>query len=538
MHRLVIGAGAAALLAGCASVSMGGGGAPEVSASAVKSHMTFLASDALKGREAGTPEYEVAAEYVASRFMALGLEPIGEDDTYFQTVTLRTTSRDLDGSSVRIGRTTISTPGEAVVGASPVSDDSGAEAEVVFAGYGISAPDLGWDDYEGLDVEGKYVAYVRGFPADVMASDIGAHLSGSGEVAKTAEEKGAIGVIILWTGDLQKRYPFERFAAGAARASMTWVGPDGTPNVSAPSFVAGAAFSEAAATKLFAGEETTFAQISETLAAGENPKSFALKKKVRIRQKSKSEDVTSRNVAAVLPGSDPELRDEYVVLTAHLDHIGLSQTVDGDNINNGAMDNAAGVASMLEAAHAFKHSGKAPKRSVIFLAVTAEEKGLLGAEYWVNNPTVPIGNVVANVNLDMPVLLYDFTDVTAFGAERSSLGPIVARAVAKKGVTLSPDPMPEQNLFVRSDHYRFVQKGIPSVFLMTGFANGGETIWGEFFAQHYHKPSDDTSNAIDWEAGAKFAEINYLIANEIANASDRPSWNEGDFFGELYGADR
>ncbi len=536
MSRLFIGAAALALVAAPAFAKD-----PEIKPAAIEAHMTFLASDALKGREAGSPEYEIAAEYVASRFMGWGLKPIGEDGTYFQDVTLRSTARDLDGAQIRIckkRRCKLKVPSEAIPAASALRTESEAEAEVVFVGYGISAPELGYDDYEGLDVEGKIVAYVNGYPSDVIPSDLGAHLSGGGTVAKTAQDKGAIGSIFLWSPTMEARFPFERFAASATRPQMTWVGPDGQADVSAPKMQASAALSQDAAAELFEGTEQSFADIVASLEAGEHPKGFALGKTATIKQASKSEDIVSRNVMAVLEGSDPTLKDEYVVLTAHLDHIGLSQTVDGDNINNGAMDNAAGVATMLEAAHAFVHSGKRPKRSIIFLAVTAEEKGLLGAEYWTNNPTVPIENVVANVNLDMPVLLYDFQDVVAFGAERSSLGPIAERAAKKLGVTLSPDPMPEQNLFVRSDHYRFVQKGIPSVFLMTGFAGDGQQVWGEFFAKHYHKPSDEVTNPILWEAGAKFAKINYLIANEIANASERPSWNEGDFFGDLYGADR
>ncbi|MEL6364050.1 MAG: M28 family metallopeptidase [Pseudomonadota bacterium] len=539
MKRTIVGAGLSALL--FVSAPHAGAADPDIKADAVKAHMTFLASDALKGRDAGSPEYEIAAEYVASRFLGWGLKPIGEGGTYFQDVTLRSVVRDIEEGSVRVGkrrRGKMKVPAEVLPSASALYAESEAKGEVVFVGYGISAPELGYDDYEGLDVEGRIVAYVRGYPEEMLASDIGAHLSGGGEVAKTAGEKGAIGLITLWTPKMERRWSYDRLVRSASRSSMTWVGPDGKADVSSPALQANAVFSQDAAAELFEGAETSFEEIAAAVDEGAPLQGFALGKQVRIRQKSEQTDVVSRNVMAVLEGSDPVLKNEYVVLTAHLDHIGLSQTVDGDNINNGAMDNAAGVATMLEAAHAFVHSGERPKRSIIFLAVTAEEKGLLGAEYWTNNPTVPIENVVANVNLDMPVLLYDFEDVVAFGAERSSLGPITERAAGKLGVALSPDPMPEQNLFVRSDHYRFVQKGIPSVFLMTGFAGEGERIWGEFFAQHYHKPSDEVDNPIVWEAGAKFAKINYLIAREIANADERPAWNEGDFFGDLYGADR
>jgi Zn-dependent M28 family amino/carboxypeptidase len=221
------------------------------------------------------------------------------------------------------------------------------------------------------------------------------------------------------------------------------------------------------------------------------------------------------------------LKNEYVVLSAHLDHIGVTPPVKGDSINNGALDNASGVATTLEVARLFQ--ARAPKRSIVFLIDTAEEKGLVGAEYFARNPTVPKTSIVADVDLDMPILTYDFTDVTAFGADRSSIGPSVKRAAARLNVKLSPDPSPDEGFFTRSDHYRFVEQGVPAVFLATGYANGGETAYKTFMAQHYHKPSDDLSQPIRYDAGAKFARLNYEITRELADGA-RPAWNKGDFF--------
>jgi Zn-dependent M28 family amino/carboxypeptidase len=215
------------------------------------------------------------------------------------------------------------------------------------------------------------------------------------------------------------------------------------------------------------------------------------------------------------------------VLSAHLDHIGTTPPVNGDSINNGALDNASGVATTLEVARLFH--ARAPKRSIMFLIDTAEEKGLVGAEYFARNPTVPKADIVADVDLDMPILTYDFTDVTAFGADRSSIGPAVKRAAARLNVRLSPDPSPDEGFFTRSDHYRFVEQGVPAVFLATGYANGGEAAYKTFMAEHYHKPSDDLNQPIRYDAGAKFARLNYEITRELANGP-RPSWNKGDFF--------
>jgi len=228
-----------------------------------------------------------------------------------------------------------------------------------------------------------------------------------------------------------------------------------------------------------------------------------------------------------------------VILSAHLDHIGISKPrpndpPNKDRINNGALDNAAGIATLLEAARAFTTSGSRPRRSILIVANTAEEKGLLGAEYFAHNPTVPIDRITAAVDLDMPLLMYDFTDVIAFGATHSTLDSAIRKAAGEMNVTLSPDPMPEQAVFVRSDHYAMVKVGVPAVMLATGMANGGAEAWPAFLSRHYHQPSDDVSQPIHWNAGAKFAELNYRIARTLADADARAQWYASDYFGNLF----
>jgi Zn-dependent M28 family amino/carboxypeptidase len=251
------------------------------------------------------------------------------------------------------------------------------------------------------------------------------------------------------------------------------------------------------------------------------------------------EDYASPNVIGMIEGADPKLKDEYVVLTAHLDHIGKLRVIEEDPeqdiINNGAMDNASGISTLLEEARKFVSDGERPRRSILFVALTAEEKGLLGSEYFAQNPTVPASSMVANVNLDMPILLHEFTDVIAFGAEHSSLRETVERAASSMGVGVTPDPVPQMVLFVRSDHYNFVKAGVPSVFLFLGFADGGQESFQDFMTNHYHRPSDEPDLPIQYDMAAKFAELNYRIAKEIANADQRPTWNEGSFFGDLFG---
>jgi Zn-dependent M28 family amino/carboxypeptidase len=285
---------------------------------------------------------------------------------------------------------------------------------------------------------------------------------------------------------------------------------------------------------LFEGAPRSLAQVrGEAARAGARPSGFALRTQVSFERENASSEVASENVLAILPGSDPSLAGEYVLLMGHLDGLGVREGGEGDRIRNGAMDNASGIATLIEVARQMSRPGNRPRRSIIFAAVTAEERGLLGAQYLARNPVVD-GRIVGVVNLDMPVLTYDFADVIAFGAEHSTLGPIVERAAARMNVALTPDPLPEQGLFTRSDHYMFVREGIPSVFLMTGFRGEGERRFRDFLANTYHTPRDDISLPFDWQAAARFAELNYLIAREIADSPQAPLWYRGSFFGETF----
>jgi Zn-dependent M28 family amino/carboxypeptidase len=316
---------------------------------------------------------------------------------------------------------------------------------------------------------------------------------------------------------------------------MTWRTAEGTPYDAAPGVTPLGIVSAAGAEKLFAGAPKTFAQVvAEAEKPKANPPRFALPGALAVSLSSEVKAIESENVAGMIEGSDPKLKDEVVVLSAHLDHIGVGPPLKGDAINNGALDNAAGVATTLEVARTFVEAAARPKRSILFLTVTGEEKGLLGAQYFARNPTVPKAAMVANVDLDMPILLFDFTDVVAFGSDRSGVGPAVKRAAARLGVALSPDPLPEEGNFTRSDHYRFVEVGVPAVFLMTGFQNGGEAKFRGFLATCYHRPCDDLAQGIDYAAGAKFARLNYEITRELADLDQRPLWNKGDFFATKY----
>ncbi len=228
------------------------------------------------------------------------------------------------------------------------------------------------------------------------------------------------------------------------------------------------------------------------------------------------------------------LKQEYVVLMGHADHLGVDPQPGADRIYNGALDNAAGVATLLEVARAFAVSPQRPKRSILIVANTAEEKGLLGAEAFANDPPVPADRIVAAIDLDMPLLLYDFTDVVAYGGSHSTVDVAFRTAGRAMGIALSPDPMPEQTIFVRSDHYAMAKVGVPAVMLATGMANGGDKAWARFLSTQYHQQNDDLQLPINWNAGAKFAELNYRALRLLADANEPARWYEGDYFGNLF----
>jgi len=504
---------------------------PAFTADAFRAHVAFLADDRLEGRDAGSRGYDLAAIYVASRFEALGLKR-GMGESWYQQVPFVEHKLGDTPASLAIGGTRFAN-GEGVSITSRPGTGGPAEAGAVFVGYGLDAPSVGFNDYRGIDARGKIVAVLSGVPAG-LPSDVAAHLNS--EKRRMADARGAIGIVTIRTPAEQARRPWGSVVGGGDASSLAWIGGDGAPFVYGGGAGLRATLDSAAAEALFKGSRRSLAAVmKEAARAGARPRGFTLKPRLAFTQQSSTRRLTSPNVLAILPGSDPKLAGEYVVLMAHLDHIGVDPDREGDKIHNGAMDNATGIATMLEVARAMAESPVKPRRSILFAAVTAEEDGLLGSQYLARNP-VAGGEVVGVVNLDMPVLLYDFTDVIAFGAEHSTLGPIVERAAARMGVALIGDPLPQEGLFTRSDHYNFVREGVPSVFLMTGFAGEGRAQFTNFLRTHYHKPSDDLNLPIDWNAGAKFARINYLIAREIANGDARPLWYRDSFFGKTVAA--
>jgi hypothetical protein len=509
---------------------------------AMKAHVLFLAADAMKGREAGSAEYDIAANYVAAQFYAAGLRPAGDEGGYLQKVPLVSYRAAATGDFVwtarRGARTALTFGKDYVPAGNPARADTNVSAPVVFVGPGLVAPQYGENSYAGVDVRGKIVAMIAGAPAR-FGGEERAFFASPATKATIAAGKGAIGIINLDSPSAMRARPFSRLVQSYAQPRMTWARPDGTGYSVAPAAPVLGTLSEAGAATLFAGSPMPWTAIAAE-AKKDNPRvrAMPLSGTLSAATTTRFTPAASSNIAGVIPGADPVIGKEVVVLSAHLDHIGVSD-VDADKpmadrINNGALDNAIGIASLIEEARRFTASGQRPRRTVMFLAVTGEEKGLVGSDYFTNHPTVPLKSIVADVNLDMPILTYRFEDMIVYGAERSTLGPIVRRAIGTIGVGLSADPMPEQGIFVRSDHFRFVQKGIPSVFLWPGPKGAGKAATAAFMADNYHKPSDDLSQSILWDQGIRFVDANYRIAREIADSPTRPVWNKGDYFGTLY----
>lgn len=550
----------ATLLSGCGQDAVDGATEPDLIASdtpavaldqglelinraRIEGHLRFLSDDDMQGRMTGSAEYDQAAAYVARHFEEFGLKAGGEDDSWFQAVPMLARRIEAESASVIFHQDGVEKAqrwkDDFVMGGDVVRPETNVSAEVVFVGFGIHAPDMNHSDYDGIDVKGKIVAMFGGAP-DTFAHNERAFYSSGLTKAQEAVARGAIGVVGLRSRVDQKRYTWKRISENAGvRPGMSWINLSGEAANFFPELQGGATINVPPAEELFSRSPISFEDALDAAEAGK-PLSTPLGTEVTLARQTKHESISSPNVIAILPGSDPALAGEYVIFTAHLDHVGTGVPIDGDHIYNGMYDNAMGASILIETARAFAAMPVAPKRSIIFIALTGEERGLVGSDYYAHYPTVPSDAMIANVNLDMPLLLYPVADIIAFGAEHSSLQSVIDLAIAAEDFALSPDPMPEEVIFVRSDQYSFVKQGVPSVFLVPGFTStdpeiDGEPIWRDFLSTYYHQPSDDMTRPIDWPSALRFARANVRIGYAVAEDKERPVWNEGDFFGEKFG---
>lgn len=513
-----------------------------ISGERIRQHMTVLAGDALEGRGLGTAGYEAALKYVETTLTADGLAPFGEAGGFRQPVPLRNSVVVQNASSLAVvskaGKKTLTYGKDYLLAADQLRETVVLEdAPIVFVGYGVSAPAQRYDDYgAGIDVKGKVVAYLSGAPATLPSNERAYYSSATVKEAE-AVKRGAVGTIsFTWPDD--PRFRWDVSVATSTQGSYAWLDAKGQPNRGDAALRGSASLNHSGVAAIFAGASKTAAEVFAAAAKSE-PQAFDLATRVSMTTTSTHARVDSANAVARLEGSDPLLKNEHVVYIAHVDHFGRGVAMNGDDIYNGAHDNASGVAIVLELARAFKSLPQAPRRSILFLFVTAEERGLLGSDYFARNPTVPAAGIVADLTLDMPFLFHPLKDIVPYGAQHSTLSVPVNRAAQKLGLAIAADPIPEQVLFIRSDHYSFVRQGVPSLFIKSGFQTGdgrdGSAINAAYRRDVYHKPNDDMSQPFDFGAGADHARINFLTGWQIAQTTARPAWNPGDFFGELFG---
>jgi Zn-dependent M28 family amino/carboxypeptidase len=514
------------VLSGCATANLAPLSRAE-RAAAWWSDVTTLSSDAMEGRQAGTPGYDRAAAFVVERLRRLGLEPAGSEG-FYQRVELE--EQFLDPATARVAldsegaETVLRVPEDLVVSRrAPLPQR--IDAPLVFVGYGLHIPEAGHDDFAGVDLRGRIAVYVGGGPVEISGA-LKSHARA--ERARLLAERGAVGGIGISTPS-QMEAPWSRSAASATQSGMYFADPE-IRSVPGAFFEAG--FNPAEAERLFARSGHRFSQIAALSDASRPIAGFDLRRSLRATLAPRTRRLASSNIVARLPGSDPRLRAEHVVLSAHLDGLGIGQPVNGDPVYNGALDNASGVAALLDVAAQIRRTRARHRRSLLFVFVTGEEKGLLGARYFSRRPTVPRQTLVADLNYDMALPLFPLTGITVIGAEESSIGADALAAAQAVGIPLIPDPFPNRNAFIRSDQYAFIEQGVPAAAFKFGFAAGTpaaeiERAWRE---SRYHAPSDDISQPVFREDEIRLHDYIAALALQIANADQRPRWNENSFF--------
>jgi Zn-dependent M28 family amino/carboxypeptidase len=493
-------------------------------------HVKVLADDTMEGRETGSAGLRRAQTYVVDQLTKNGLGPAGADGFYQPVKFNRRQVIEKDSFAVltREAKSETLIPGNEVV-FSTRSDSSEKEisAPLVFAGYGLRILEKQFDDLSGQNLAGKIIVYITGSPSDIPAA-LASHYSTFEERWKSLRAAGVIGVITI-PNPASMDIPWSRIALNRLHPSMDLVG---TEFNEAEGMKLALLFNPAQAEKLFAGSGHTFAELA-ALAKDRKPlPRFPLNVGIKAHVAVETTSVESANLVAKLPGSDPVLKNEYVILSAHLDHLGIGEPVDGDRIYNGAMDDGSGVAVLLDVAANLKAHPEQLKRSIVFLFVTAEEKGLLGSRYFATHPTLPAKSIVADINIDMflPIVPLKFLEVK--GLEDSDLGDRAAAAAASLGVKAVPDQEPLRNRFIRSDQYSFIVHGIPAVKMDVGFLLGSpeQKIFKDWLTNRYHAPSDDLNQPVDLSAAARYEEIIRCLLIDSANNSARPKWKKDSFF--------
>ncbi len=503
----------------------------------IRSHIAYLADDKLKGRLPGTEGFQTAVDYVTDNYKKIGLLPGGDNGGFTQKLVIRKSLvnnnsavailKDKNGNADSLTFIREFTPAP-----HPLIENAAAEAQLVFAGYGVEIPG-GYSDYNGIDVKGKIVVLINGAPPGLI-STLTAHFSNAGNKTTTAFNKGAIGVIAINIAIRPGSNP------NPIIQSNTTLNPEKNI-VYGRGFIGNLNIVLNGTTyflkKLFMNSGKNMVTVLADLKNGKQS-SFDLPYSISTSYKTTHSDFESYNVVGLIPGTDKVLKNEYVVHSAHLDHLGIGRVQNGDSIYNGAHDNASGVASLLEIARVYKSSGAKPKRSILIVMVTGEEMGLIGSSYFAANPTVPKNSIVADVNTDMPTVIAPLLSVVPLGAEHSSIMNNVKFAASYLGLDVEKDPEPTENRFVRSDQYSFVMNGIPALHIKYGTKTnipGFDLVAfvKEWRTKYYHQAADGMNGIFNFAAAKTYVQLNFLISYSIAQTLERPKWNDGDLFGTV-----
>ncbi|HEX3398079.1 MAG TPA: M28 family metallopeptidase [Steroidobacteraceae bacterium] len=488
-----------------------------------------ISDDKYEGRDTGSKGEHQAQEFIVGKLKALGVEPAGSDG-YFQSVKLRTFEIDephCQLSLVRDGHSQTLTLGEEAYFSTRYPPAPKVDAPLIFVGYGLNIPEKNYNDFAGLDLKNKVAVILTGSPADVPSA-LSAHYQSRAERWKALKAAGAIGVISI-QNPASVDLPWARSSLNRNHPSMDLVGPEFDETSGSKLAVA---FNPAHADLLLQGSGHTFEEIA---ALGKDRKPlphFPLKVSVSATTATHSREIESTNIVARIPGTDPKLKAEYVVLSAHIDHVGIGEPINGDRIYNGAMDNGSGSALLLDIARSLKQSHTPLKRSLLLVWVTGEEKGLLGSKYFAEHPTVAPKSMIADINTDMFLPIVPLKVLTVFGLAESDLGDRVTQVGEHLNVRVQPDPLPLLNVFIRSDQYNFVRHGVPSLMIDVGATPGSPeaATLKAWRTERYHAPSDDANQPVNLATAAGYEEVIRALTIEIANDPKRPQWKQDSFF--------
>ncbi|MBC5994837.1 M28 family metallopeptidase [Pontibacter cellulosilyticus] len=515
-----------------------------INADDILKHTTVLASDAFEGRSPATTGEDSTVNYLTRQFKKLGLQPGNPNGTYVQEVPMfgytpqPTATIKAGGKSVKLNFPT----DYVAVTRQYVPNVDVTNSEMVFVGYGIVAPEYGWDDYKGVDVKGKTIVMLVNDPPITKATDaskLDSTMFGGKAMTyygrwtykyEIAAEKGAAAVIIIHETE-PAGYPYEVLSGSHSREGFEII----TPNKNMDRAKVEAWITEAKAREIFSATGRSLEQMKEA-AVKKDFKPIPLNATATFNIKNKLREVKSRNVIAKLEGADPALKNEYVVYSAHWDHLGKDPSLQGDQVYNGALDNASGTAGLIEIAEAFTKVKTKPKRSILFLAVTAEEKGLLGSKYYASNPLYPLEKTVANINMDVLNAYGPTEDVVVIGYGNSTLEDVLAKAAQAQNRRIVPEASPEKGSFYRSDHFEFAKQGVPALYAKSGVLARNQPAdyvkkWqNKYTAEDYHKLTDEVSDDWNLEGAAEDLRLFLRVGYTVANTKKIPEWKQGTEF--------